>query len=364
MSASVLVLDSIVRRHDGRTRPAVDGLSLDVRAGEMLALVGASGAGKTTTLRIVAGYEMPDAGRVLLDGADVTALPPERRGFGVVFQHHALFPHLSVADNVAFGLAARGVPREARERRVAHALANVGLDGLGARDVRALSGGEQQRVALARALVIEPRVLLLDEPLSSLDPALRVETRDDLRALIRASGVTSLLVTHDQDDAFAVADRVAVLAEGRLLQLGTPETLYHAPASRAVADFIGRSTLVPARRDGAQALVTIGGVTRRLPTSPPDGAVPSTSGDWLAVLRPEALSFADAPGDGSSDAWPGRVVACRFAGGATVCRVELARGVVVELAARDAGMREDDRVVVRADGPVALVPAETGRGGR
>jgi putative spermidine/putrescine transport system ATP-binding protein len=350
MSASALTLASIVRRHAGSTHAAVD-LSLDVRAGELLAILGASGAGKTTTLRIVAGYEAPDGGRVLLDGADVTDVPPERRGIGMVFQHYALFPHLSVDENVAFGLAARGVSRTARRERARQALAALGLDGTGARAIHALSGGEQQRVALARALVIEPRVVLLDEPLSNLDPTLRVAMRDELRETLRRAHVTALFVTHDQDDAFAIADRVALLDRGRLLQVGPPETLYDRPATRAVADFIGRATLVPARRDGDAAIVTIGGVARRVPAVADHADAPG----WLAVLRPEALTLDATEAD---DVWPGRVVACRFAAGATICRVALAADVVVEVVSRDRSLREGDGVGVRASGVIALVPAE------
>lgn len=360
MHAAALLLDRVTRTYPGATRPAVDALSLEVRAGELLALVGASGSGKSTTLRAVAGYEYPDTGRVLLRDAegrerDLTRVPPERRGFGMVFQHYALFPHLSVEDNVAFGLEARGVRKAARRARAREALAGVGLDGAGPRPVQALSGGEQQRVALARALVIEPGVLLLDEPLSNLDPALRASTRAELRRLLTERGVTALFVTHDQEDAFAVADRVAILRDGRLLQTGTPEALYDRPASRLVAAFIGHASLVAARREGEDAVVTLGGVAQRAAAA--DGPRLGVDG-WLAVLRPEQLALAPADDAG---AWPGRVVARRFAGGTSVYDVACAGPsgeVRLEIAtpARDA--REGDRVSVRlARGPVALVPA-------
>ncbi len=356
---AALRLDHVTRTYPGAARPAVDALSLDVRAGELLALVGASGSGKSTTLRAVAGYELPEAGRVLLRDAagterDITRLPPERRGFGMVFQHYALFPHLSVEENVAFGLEARGVRRAERRARAREALAGVGLDGAGPRAVQALSGGEQQRVALARALVIEPPVLLLDEPLSNLDPALRASTRAELRRLLTERRVTALFVTHDQEDAFAVADRVAILRDGRLLQAGTPEELYDRPASRAVAEFIGHGVLVPARAAGACAEVTLGGATRLVPAAAPDGGVPTGAG-WSAVLRPEqlALAPADAP-----DAWPGRVHARRFAGGTSVYDVACG-DVVLAVSTPDRGAREGDAVGVRvARAPVALVPAD------
>jgi ABC-type Fe3+/spermidine/putrescine transport system ATPase subunit len=225
--------------------------------------------------------------------------------------------------------------------------------------VQALSGGEQQRVALARALVIEPSVLLLDEPLSNLDPALRTSTRTELRRMLTERQVTALFVTHDQEDAFAVADRVAILRHGRLLQSGTPEALYDRPASRAVAEFIGRAALVPAVPNGNSAAeVALGGVAQRVGAAPADGVPPN--GPALAVLRPEQLALAPA---GEAGAWPGRVVARRFAGGTSVYEVACAgaggRDVTLELStpARDA--REGDRVGVRVvRGPVALVPAE------
>jgi putative spermidine/putrescine transport system ATP-binding protein len=372
MHAAALLLDRVTRTYPGAARPAVDALSLEVRAGELLALVGASGSGKSTTLRAVAGYEYPDAGRVLLRAADggerdITRVPPERRGFGMVFQHYALFPHLSVEDNVAFGLEARGVRRAERRARAREALAGVGLAGAGPRPVQALSGGEQQRVALARALVIEPGVLLLDEPLSNLDPALRASTRAELRRLLTERRVTALFVTHDQEDAFAVADRVAILRGGRLLQAGTPEALYDRPASRAVAEFIGHASLVPARADGGDAVVALGGVAQRAAAAVGDGAAgghPRGGAGWLAVLRPEQLALAAA---GEPGAWPGRVVARRFAGGTSVYDVACAGDgagageVRLEVSTPSRDAREGDAVAVRlARGPVALVPAAEG----
>jgi putative spermidine/putrescine transport system ATP-binding protein len=359
---SSLSLRAISRRHPGADRPAVDGVTLDAAPGELLAIVGASGSGKTTTLRIAAGYESPDAGAVLRDGEDITRLPPERRGFGMVFQHHALFPHLTVEENVAFGLEARGVGRAERRARARDALGAVGLGGTGARAVQALSGGEQQRVALARALVIEPRVLLLDEPLSNLDPALRVAMRDELRVLLRRRQVTALFVTHDQEDAFAVADRVALLRHGRVLQVGAPETLYDRPASRAVAEFIGLSALVPATVHDGVVTLAVGGVAQRARAVTANGDVPPAP---LAVLRPEQLALAreDAPRDGAAGGWPGRVSARRFAGGRTVCHVALDGGVGapvhVQVEVRERDVREGDAVRVRlAAESVAVVSGE------
>ena len=330
---------------------AVDRLSLDVQPGELLALVGASGSGKTTTLRIIAGHETPDEGRVLLDGRDITGLPPRQRGFGMVFQHYALFPHMTVGENVAFGLEARGVPKAERRERAARALANVGLANAGGRQVQSLSGGEQQRVALARALIIEPKVLLLDEPLSNLDPTLRRTTRDELRAMLHRLGVTAVFVTHDQEDAFAVADRVALLERGRLLQVGRPEELYDRPASRSVAEFIGRATLVPARMSGDRAVLTIGGVSREVRVVLPNGG--SASGQTYAVLRPDALEIVGAPDRGD---WPGTILERRFAGALLAYRVKLADDVEVEVHTTERGREIGESVAVRVSRePVAVV---------
>ncbi len=347
--ATRLMLEGL-SRHFGATA-AVDALSLEIASGELLALIGASGSGKTTTLRMVAGYETPDGGRVLLDGRDIPTRPPQRREFGLVVQHYALFPHLSVGDNVAFGLEARGVSRAERRARAARALASVGLDGAAPRAVQSLSGGEQQRVALARALVIEPKVLLLDEPLSNLDPTLRRATREELRATFHRLGVTALFVTHDQEDAFAIADRVALLSHGKLLQVGTPEELYDHPASRAVAEFIGHAALGPGRWDGSGVTVTIGGTERRMiADAPPSLAPPS---DVLAVLRPDALAFVPPDAHG---AWTGIVSSRRFASGVLAYRVRLDERVEVELYSADRSVREGDRVAVSVGRePVAVV---------
>src|SRR5947209_9213387 len=250
--------------------PVLRGLSLAVEKGEILALLGPSGSGKTTALRLIAGFETADRGRILVDGADVTALPPERRHFGMVFQHYALFPHLTVGENVAFGLAARKAGKEKEgkpetARRVAEALAQVDLPGFEARRVGEISGGQQQRVALARALAPEPRVLLLDEPLSNLDPTLRERTRRELKRAIQRVGITTVLVTHEQEEAFHLGDRVAVLHGGVLHQVGTPEDLYERPATRFVATFVGRASVLPCVMEG-------------------DGAV------WVPVRAPEGMA--------------------------------------------------------------------------
>jgi len=356
VSAGALTLEGITRRFGDHT--AVDNVSLEIAAGELLALIGASGSGKTTTLRIVAGYEVPDSGKITLDGRDITDLPPQKRGFGMVFQHYALFPHMPVEENVAFGLEARGVAKAKRLQQARSALESVGLGGAGHRGIQSLSGGEQQRVALARALVIEPQVLLLDEPLSNLDPTLRQSTRDELRAMLHRVGVSALFVTHDQEDAFAIADRIAVIRKGKLLQVGTPEDLYARPASLGVASFIGRATILHAEPltssdagDEKMAL-TIGGVRREFRVSRAPGAV---SGDraMKVVLRPDALELVSSD---STGAWAGEVITRRFAGGNAVYRVRLAGEVMMEGESRRMDVREGDRVgVVISREPVPVV---------
>ena len=320
-----LAVERLTRRFVDAERPAVDDISFTVGEGEVLALVGASGSGKTTTLRMIAGYEQPDAGRIVLSGRfgerpnEITTMPPQRRGFGMVFQHYALFPHMTVAENVAFGLEARGVSKRERVERARQALERVGLADAGPRAVQSLSGGEQQRVALARAIVIDPPVLLLDEPLSNLDPARRQETREWLRLKLHELKSIAIFVTHDQDDAFAIADRLAVLREGKLLQLGTPDELYHRPTSVHVAEFIGRSTLVAARREGKQACITLNGVTQSTPIASSPEASPTT-GELTAVVRPEMLDLVPAE---SPDTWRAHVDACRYAGSHYVYRVSI-----------------------------------------
>ena len=348
MSAGSLALERITRRFGEHT--AVDDISLHVPAGRLLALIGASGSGKTTTLRIAAGYETPDSGRVLLDGNDITALPPQKRGFGMVFQHYALFPHMSVGQNVAFGLEARGIGRPQRRQKAQNALAAVGLGSAIDRSIQSLSGGEQQRVALARALVIEPEVLLMDEPLSNLDPTLRQSTRDELRAMLHRVGVPALFVTHDQEDAFAIADMIALIRKGKLLQTGTAEDLYDRPASLGVATFIGRSTIVPAEDIGDRVGVTIGGVRRELAATRPDGMKGKITSP-LVVLRPDALEIvSDDP-----QAWKGEVINRRFTGGSAVYRVKTADNVELEVASSRMDLREGDSAgvgVIREPVPV------------
>jgi len=218
---------------------AVDSIDLAIPAGKLTTLLGPSGCGKTTSLRMLAGYSAPTSGRILIDGVDSTRLAPEKRGLGMVFQSYALFPHLSVADNVGYGLKLRGVPSADRRRRVTESLEMVGLAHLAASRPRKLSGGQQQRVALARAIAIRPRLLLLDEPLSNLDARLRVQMRSEIRRIQAETGLTVVLVTHDQDEALEMSDEMVLMRAGRIMQQGAPSTVFGAPANRFVADFLG-----------------------------------------------------------------------------------------------------------------------------
>src|SRR6476620_6492285 len=236
-----------ISRSFGTTRAVAD-VSLDVAQGEFFGLLGPSGCGKTTTLRMIAGLEIPDSGAIEFDGQNITRLPPERRGFGMVFQNYALFPHLNVFENVAFGLRARHKSKTELDQRVASALELVQLPGYAQRRIDELSGGQQQRVAIARAIAIEPVLLLFDEPLSNLDVSLREETRSELRELVTRLGLTAVYVTHDQEEAFALCDRISVMVGGKLVQSGKPRELYEQPADIAVARFLGRNNLIEVMR--------------------------------------------------------------------------------------------------------------------
>jgi len=284
-----LALEGVSKRYGDHL--AVDGLTLAVEKGELVSFLGPSGCGKTTTLQMIAGFVEPSAGRVLLDGNDLGGVKPSRRGLGIVFQSYALFPHESVARNVAFGLEMRGVPRAERDKRVAEALALVGLEAFADRHPRRLSGGQQQRVALARALVIRPPVLLLDEPLSNLDAKLREEMQGELRAIQRRLGITTILVTHDQHEAMALSDRVAVMNRGRVEQIARPQEAYGRPATAFVASFLGKTNALRASvsdDDGKPALA-IGALRLPLPCALMPGQV-------TATVRPERIAFADREG--------------------------------------------------------------------
>ncbi len=284
---------------------AVAGVDLDVADGEFFSMLGPSGSGKTTTLRMIAGFELPTAGRVLLHGADVTTVPPFDRDVNTVFQDYALFPHMTVGDNVGYGLVVRKVPRTERAQRVADALRMVRLEGYDARKPAQLSGGQRQRVALARALVNRPRVLLLDEPLGALDLKLREEMQIELKAIQQQVGITFIYVTHDQQEALTMSDRLAVFRDGRIEQLGTPAEIYERPATRFVAGFVGTSNLL----DGDVARQVLG-----------------RSGTY--TIRPEKirLAAADAAPADDETAAPGTIHSVVYLGPDTRYIVELAAG--------------------------------------
>jgi spermidine/putrescine transport system ATP-binding protein len=320
----------------GRTQ-AVDDVSLTIEDGEFFALLGPSGCGKTTLLRILAGLEVPDTGRLSIDGQDMAAVPPNRRPVNMVFQSYAVFPHMSVADNVAYGLRMEGAPAPERERRTAEALALVRLGDLGDRRPDQLSGGQRQRVALARALVKRPKVLLLDEPLSALDAKLREQMRFELKALQRQVGITFVMVTHDQSEAMALADRCAVMNQGRLEQVSSPSELYHRPVSRFVAEFIGQVNLIEgelAAAEGGTMLISpeLGApVFSALAVADGGGGEPA----WAAI-RPERISLTPrlegVPAPAAADAPVGcnRLAAvvreALYLGGETIVEAELDGG--------------------------------------
>jgi spermidine/putrescine transport system ATP-binding protein len=288
--AQAVGLERVSKRFDAVV--AVDDVTLGVESGEFFSLLGPSGCGKTTSLRMVAGFERPDAGRVLVGGVDVTETPPHRRPVNTVFQSYALFPHLSVEQNVAFGLRFQRVDRRQARRRVAEALELVRLGGLGGRRPHQLSGGQQQRVALARALVLSPTVLLLDEPLGALDAKLRRELQIELKSIQRELGITFVYVTHDQEEALTMSDRLAVLARGRVEQLGTPREVYEHPRTAFVADFLGVSNLLRGHAEGDA--VEVGGVVLRVAGG--DGA----RGVVRLTIRPERVRIAPAGTSGEN----------------------------------------------------------------
>lgn len=346
---------------------AVTDLTLDAASGELVALLGPSGCGKTTTLRMVAGFETPTAGRILLGDRDVTERAPEHRNCGMVFQHYALFPHLTVAQNIAFGLEMRQAPRAEIGRRVSAILERVGLTGLAWRFPRQLSGGQQQRTALARALVISPSVLLLDEPLANLDAKLREEMRFYIRSLQREFGITTLYVTHDQAEALVLADRVAVMMDGVLRQFDPPEAIYHHPRSAAVAAFIGLTNLLPGRvasRAGdALVIETPAGRVR-------GRGVSELAAGRAAVLsiRPEHIDLNGGqaepapPGPDAVNRLRGLVVERTFLGAITDFRVQVGDGLTLRVQGRAAApQRTGDRVVISfAESAAWAVPPDNG----
>jgi iron(III) transport system ATP-binding protein len=323
--AGHLEVAGLVKRFGDFT--ALDNVSLSAVRGELLTLLGPSGCGKTTLLRVIAGFLRQEAGSLRLGGRPLDDVPPERRNFGMVFQSYAVFPHLSVRDNVAYGLRARGVAREAVARRVAAAIARVRLDALAERFPDALSGGQKQRVGLARAMVIEPDLLLMDEPLSNLDAKLRIEMRDEIRHMQREMGITTIYVTHDQEEALAISDRIAVMERGRLLQLGSPRAIFEAPAHAFVAEFVGGCNWLEATmlRQGGSMAVSIGDA----PPCPLPMLTPQAACSARAALRNEDLRLA-AEGDDPAGCLGGQVISRAYLGPRTRVKCTLAEGAVVE----------------------------------
>ena len=329
-----------------RAGTVVDAIDLQIRQGEFFTLLGPSGCGKSTLLRIIAGFESPTAGQVLFDNRDVTYEALHRRDLGFVFQNYALFPHLTVADNVAFGLRVRKLGRREIESRVSAALAEVKLGGCEHERVHRLSGGQQQRVALARALVLRPRLLLLDEPLSNLDARLREDARALISGIHASLGCTIVYVTHDQAEAMSMSDRVAVLSRGRLQQVAAPEEIYERPATLYVADFVGRNNVIEAAlgdTSGTRPLVRFGdGTEIALPSW---RGIPSDGGRFGVCVRPESLRLTDAAGT-----FAGIVAGVQYTGASRLCEVESAVGrLQIEVSRSAACPRRGELVHVAVD---------------
>jgi putative spermidine/putrescine transport system ATP-binding protein len=332
---SDLELQSVTKRYGPLT--AVDAVDLTVPQGRFVCLLGPSGCGKTTLLRMIAGLEAPSAGRLILDGQDITELPAHRRDFGMVFQSLALFPHLTVAENVAYALSIRGVDKAARRRRVEELLELIQLPGIADRPVAQLSGGQRQRVAIARALAVDPRLFLLDEPLSALDAKLREALQVELRLLQRRLGVTTILVTHDQREAMTMADTIVVMDRGRVQQAGSPLEIYRQPANAFVADFIGTSNLLEGRAAGGGRIELPGGALA-VPGAPDAGAV-------TVSIRPEDLRLAPDGADGENRL-AGEVVFVRDVGQTVETHVDCAgqRVIAVAIPEGDPAVAAGDRV--------------------
>jgi putrescine transport system ATP-binding protein len=320
---------------------AVDALTLEIWQGEFFALLGPSGCGKTTLLRMLAGFETPNEGRILLDGEDIVAVPPHQRPVNMMFQNYALFPHLTVEGNIAFGLRQEEASRAEIAERVAEMLALTRLQGFGGRRINQLSGGQRQRVALARSLIKRPRVLLLDEPLAALDKKLRAETQFELMELQRKLGTTFVIVTHDQEEAMIVADRIAVMDRGRLMQVASPSEIYENPSSRWVADFIGEVTLIEGRMVDA---ATIGTPLGQLRVAGSD-IIKAGEPAWLA-LRPEKIRMSAARPNGDFNALAGTVSEIGYRGDMSIYKLRLADRSLMKVAHANVSRRDTDRFTV------------------
>jgi len=329
---------------------ALDHIDLDIRSGEFLTLLGPSGSGKTTLLTVLAGFTRPDSGSLKFGDTEVICTPPHRRDMGMVFQNYALFPHMTVAGNVAFPLKLRGVKRDEAAQRVEQALEMVRLGGFGARGIDQLSGGQRQRVALARAMVFEPRIMLMDEPLSALDKQLREHMQIELRQLHDKLGMTTVYVTHDQREALTMSDRIAVINGGRIMQLAAPRAIYERPANRFVAEFIGESTFVPVVVDGGA--VAFGSRQLRPATAEADGP-------RLLMLRPERLQVL-APGHADGlNLLDGRLIAAVYQGDSSLLQVALADGTTVGVRCASFGDSATDELALGAHLTLGLAPRDT-----
>ena len=348
-----LIIERVAKRYAAAASPAVDGVSLELAAGEFFALLGPSGCGKTTLLRMLAGFESPDDGRILIDGQDMAGVPPYARPVNMMFQSYALFPHMTVADNIAFGLRQNRRPKAEIAERVQAMLDLVKLGPLARRKPQQLSGGEKQRVALARALVQEPKLLLLDEPLTALDRKLREETRFELVRIQQRVGITFLMVTHDQEEAMSMASRLAVMNQGGIVQLGAPDEVYERPANRFVAGFLGAINFFPARVAGATdgALLFDCRETAARFTAA-HGRKLAPGSDVTLALRPEKIALRAAPDPDWVNCLHGTVRGIAYRGEASDVEVEMAGGKIVRVTLANADRRE--RAALAAGQPVAL----------
>ncbi|WP_206020205.1 ABC transporter ATP-binding protein [Rhodovarius crocodyli] len=311
-----VALEAVTKRYG--TETVVAGVSLAIPAGEFFTLLGPSGSGKTTTLSMLAGFVIPDEGRVVMGGQDMTQVPPRGRGLGMVFQNYAIFPHLNVAENVAFPLTVKGAPKAEIQARVAEALAMVKLTGFEARYARQLSGGQQQRVALARAIVAHPRIVLMDEPLGALDKNLRFHMQVEIKEIQQRLGMTAIYVTHDQEEALTMSDRIAIMDGGRIAQMGPPREVYEKPDSRFVAAFLGEANLLDVTRDGA------------LVRGPGGGAIEAGAGQGTTLfVRPEKVTVSAAAPSGGPNQLPGQVLHASFLGNVVRYAVDVGQGATV-----------------------------------
>ena len=342
-TAAYLQVIDVVKDFGGGTL-AVDHVSLDIAQGEIFALLGSSGCGKTTLLRMLAGFETPTSGRIVLNGADLAGRPPYERPINMMFQSYALFPHLNVWDNIAFGLRRDGLPKDQVAQRVEAMLALVQLGPYARRKPHQLSGGQQQRVALARSLAKQPQLLLLDEPLGALDKKLREQTQIELVKIIRDVGVTCVMVTHDQEEAMTMATRIAVMSEGRVLQVGAPGDVYESPSNRFVADFIGNVNLMDGRvteDKPGHRVIECGGFSHRVAQA---GAAAAIGSAVSVALRPEKIRLARAEPPGPHNRVHGVVQDLSYFGATSVYHLRLDNGQVIKISAVNSDRRGADRL--------------------